>query len=92
MSDLQDALDRWDARKGVLTQEYGVIVDAARRVASLPSFPGFDCFYDHLVVRNGGYIDEDEGSDEGLIQWVIALLILFKDNAALGITEDTERT
>jgi len=35
MSDLQDAIKRWDDNKGMLTSELNVIVDAARLVANL---------------------------------------------------------
>ena len=85
MSDLQDALDRLQSwgHKPLTAQivlDLGVAVQAARKYANLPDFPGFDRWHDALVVRGVSYIDEYRDEDDGLIDWITAVL-------ALGVTE-----
>ena len=50
------------------------ILEAARLVDNLPDFPGFDRWYDALVVRKVDYIDEYRDTDDGLIDWIAAVL------------------
>ena len=87
MSDLQADIDAWDALDpgdpyDVATFER--IVDAARKYANLPDFPGFDHWHDALVVRKVEYIDEHTDFDDGLIEWVAAVLKLMKTEAPDG--------
>ncbi len=52
MSDLQDALDKWDANKGMLTAELETIVEAARLVADPDYAAMFSAWWDNDHIRN----------------------------------------
>ena len=75
-TDLIEQIRRWD--DGQLPIQMETLMEAARLVANLPNFPGFDRWYDWLVTRDGSYIDEYKEEDDGLIEWVAAVLVLFK--------------
>ena len=87
-SELQDAIERIDAAQlggESLDDEpeyraVELVTNTARKYANLPDFPGFDRWHDALVVRGVDYIDEYRDEDDGLIDWITAVL-------ALGVTE-----
>ena len=61
--------------------DWRTITKAARKYANLPDFPGFARWHDALVVRGVDYIDEYRDEDDGLIDWITAVL-------ALSVTEN----
>lgn len=82
---LQDALDRWDDKRGMLTQEYGTIVEAARRVANLeqPLARLVDAVNDMYDEDDDDFVAETE-------EWDALLDAAIDVRAAFGITEDDE--
>lgn len=103
MSELQNALDWFDAYNApedvrvvrvINNSVFVTLAAAARLVANLPNFSGFDYWYDALVVRGVSYIDVYDDEDDGLIQWVAALLVIFKERTgeAMGSTPPAEET
>ena len=87
MNKLQAAIENvilgWIGNGGEM-EELQPVVDAARKYANLPDFPGFDHWHDALVVRKVEYIDEHTDFDDGLIEWVAAVLKLMKTEAPDG--------